>query len=97
MEVSHLNILHGRYRLFYRWWKSCKRTPASKSRDREVNVEVLVIGILTCSTIIVHVEQRLFNDDALFSRQASYLALFQLLACCSCKVNTYPEMSWIHT
>ena len=37
---------------------------SDKGRDREVDIEILVIGISTYSTMIVHIEQRLFHDDA---------------------------------
>ena len=54
--------LHGRYRLrFEKWWEESQNGSSLHDRDGEINIEIQVIGISTCSMIIEHfinVEQR---------------------------------------
>ena len=61
--MSNLNILHGQYRLrFEKWWEESQNSGSLDDRDREVNIEIDVIGVSTCSIMIIHdflnVEQR---------------------------------------
>ena len=54
VKMSHFNILHGRYRLRSEKWREDSQNGSSRDdRDREVKIEMHVIGISTCSIIII--------------------------------------------
>ena len=62
VEMGHFNILHGRHHLrFEKWWEESQNGSSLDDRDGEVNIEVNIIGISTCSIIIddfMNVKQR---------------------------------------
>ena len=65
MEMSHFDNARGRYHLrSEKWWEDFQNGSShdDRGRGREVNIEIHVIGISTCSIVIIkgvmNVEQK---------------------------------------
>ena len=62
VEMNHFDTLHGQYHLrFEKWREESQNGTSLGHRDHEVNIEINVIEVSTCSMItddLMNVEQR---------------------------------------